>query len=285
MPYFAPPGGPLTARTARALQDSSMSGLGITPSINVRTQRVIPAAMSAARRYRAEHEPTMTGMGLVRAPRYPARYAAPAPVTFHAARIAAAHAALQGLGAAHAAHPAAPHVFHFGVMPMTGGIQRQAAMFMSPGGGYSQVPGFMPAIGPPPRRLSFLGQEEPWTYTAPTDLTPPVSIHPFIDYGESTPPQQIFLLPTPSTPPEPSTYTAPTRLLPPGAGGAPIGVQNKPVTFLPSVPGAGVPFMQQALLGVKNQYLVAAGVGIILLTVISRKRRRNPARRRRRRAA
>jgi hypothetical protein len=290
MPYYTSPGGPMTARAARALQDSSMGELGILPSINVRAPRVIPAAISAARRYRmrlpaSREETVMTGMGAVTIPpgRYAHLLAQPAPVTFATAlRTAAAIRAAQiaqsqgvslvGLGAGAGPRHARP----FGIMPITAaGVRHQAAMFMSPGGGYSQIPGFMPAVtGPPMRRLSFLGQDgnmEPSTYTAPTELTPPIV----------SPPQEIFLIPTPSIPPVPSTYTAPTNLIPPNAGGGPIGVQYKPVTFLPSVPPVQ-PFMTQSTLGIKNQYLIAAGAGIVLLTVLGRRRRRNPSRRRNR---
>ncbi|TMI88352.1 MAG: hypothetical protein E6H00_13035 [Bacillati bacterium ANGP1] len=291
MPYFAPPGGSLTARTARALQDAGMSGdLGILPTVNVRMPRAIPAALSQTRRFRTPPEETaMTGMGIVALPRY-GRYPQPPAVTFAAARTGAARiraaqasAQLHGLGAGHPA--AGTHAVHFGTMPIVGGVRRQAAMFMSPGGGYSQIPGFMPAIGPPLRRLSFLGQEASTyndlfyqdLFATPTPVTPTPTPSPFGDAPYT--PADVMTFPyTPATTIQPSTYTAPTTLTPPGAGGAPFGVQYKPATFLPSV-RPSVPFMLQAPLGVKTQYLIAAGVGIILLTVIAGKRRRNPARR------
>src|SRR5207302_4956742 len=111
MPYFAPPGGSLTARTARALQDAGMSGdLGILPTVNVRMPRAIPAALSQTRRFRTPPEETaMTGMGIVALPRY-GRYPQPPAVTFAAARTGAARiraaqasAQLHGLGAGHPA--------------------------------------------------------------------------------------------------------------------------------------------------------------------------------------
>src|SRR5207302_1084708 len=124
MPYFAPPGGSLTARTARALQDAGMSGdLGILPTVNVRMPRAIPAALSQTRRFRAHlpEETAMTGMGIVAVPRY-TRYAQPAAVMFAsartaAARIRAAQAAAQQLHGLGAGHPAAGHAVHFGTMP------------------------------------------------------------------------------------------------------------------------------------------------------------------------
>jgi len=152
---------------------------------------------------------------------------------------------------------------------------------MSPGGGYSQIPGFMPAIGPPLRRIAFLGQEETTIVPAPNELTPPDTV--FI-------PGPITLIPTP--PPvnvQPTTYTAPTTLIPPST---PLAVQNVPFPNLApsqmyaSVPGATVSvtpaFMNRPTLGVPNKYLIAAGAALFFLTSLAGRRRRNPARRRRR---
>jgi hypothetical protein len=160
MPYYAPPGGSLTAKTARALQDASLHGLGVLPTVNVRTPRAIAAALGAARRARLRHQqgrvtPVMTGMGIVPAHAV-ARFAVPAAVTFNAVRAqqfpvaARLQGFLAGLGAGAGAHPRA-----FSVMPTTAGLKHQAGIFMGPGGGYSQIPGFVPAIGPPMRRMSF----------------------------------------------------------------------------------------------------------------------------------
>src|SRR5207302_1521350 len=123
-------------------------------SVTVAPPPVAAAAASQTRRFRTPPEETaMTGMGIVALPRY-GRYPQPPAVTFAAARTGAARiraaqasAQLHGLGAGHPA--AGTHAVHFGTMPIVGGVRRQAAMFMSPGGGYSQIPGFMPAIGPP----------------------------------------------------------------------------------------------------------------------------------------
>lgn len=288
MAYYAPPGGSLTARVARSLQDTSMNGLGILPSINVRSSRIIPAAIGAARRFRAEQLPpdtTMTGMGVVtvRPPGPQGRYAQPAPVTFAAARTAAALRlmAAQAAGQPTSMNLAGPKAHRMGLpaMPTVGNVRRQAAMFMTPGGGYSQIPGFMPAIGPPMVRISGLGQEDTTMIPAGDTLTPPT-------YGDFTP---VTLIPTPSIPIEPSSYTAPTTLTAPPS--TPSAVQNVPlpkgavmiapsaVPFLPSA--AQSTFMTSSPLGVSNKYLIAAAAGIVLLTLFARRRRRNPGRRRR----
>lgn len=286
MAYYAPPGGSLTARVARSLQDTSMNGLGILPSINVRGSHLIPAAIGAARRFRTEqlpHETTMTGMGVinVRPPGPQGRYAQPAPITFAATRAAAVARliAAQAAGQPAAMSLAGPKVHRLvpPAMPIVAGVRRQAAMFMAPGGGYSQIPGFMPGIGPPMRRLAGLGQEDTTMIPAGDTLTPPT-------YGDFTP---VTLIPTPSIPIEPSTYSAPTTLTPPST---PIAAQNVPLPkiatgiapsgrpmFLPSTQ----PFMQSSPLGVPNKYLIAAAAGIVMLTLFARRRRRNPRRARR----
>lgn len=283
MPYFAPPGGSLTARVARSLQDQGMSGVGFLPD----------ARMPRSRRSVAQ--PTMTGMGLVLTPKYnySSRYSAPASVTFAAVRAAslapevlAARRNLSGLGVVAPRGGARPMIRIAEAMPTAAGVLRQAAMFMSPGGGYSQIPGFMPAIGPPMRRLSFLGQEEPTTYDPGNVLTPPDTIL-----------NQPTLVLLPSSAGSPSTYTAPTTLTPPpGAATAAPLLQNTPLPALGpgqqfvARPGVavsfGVPgsFMNRSTLGVPNKYLAAAAAGILLLTSIGRRRRRNPSRKRRRRA-
>lgn len=287
MAYYAPPGGSFTAKVARQLQESGMSFFGILPSVNVRAVHAMVPAIGLARRRAAElavqeaGSRTMTGMGIItkQPPGHASRYATPAPIVFTAAGTAARIAAqrgmqLMGLGAGARPRPmAAP------AMPTTAGIRRQAAMFMAPGGGYSQIPGFMPAIGPPLKRLAGLGQEDTTMIPAPDVLTPPPV--------ETS--QPLFLIPTPSTPPQPTQYSAPTQLVSPST---PLAVQNSPLPKLApgqmyvAQPGVTVtetlPFMSSAPLGVPNKYLIAAAAGIVVLTLVARKRRGNPRRRARR---
>jgi len=292
MPYFAPPGGSFTAKVAQQLQNDSLHGLGIAvPSVNVLSPRaVIPAGLAARRlRHQQQYSSVMTGMGLVTTPaKYTARYPTPAPVMFSAARTAAARAAaaqqisaLSGLGAAAVrAKPMVISVVGGAGMPATAGVRRQAAMFMSPGGGYSQIPGFMPAIGPPLRRMSFLrglGQDDQQTTMIPASdqLTAP---------SDNNPP--LFLLPQPSDAnASPSTYAAPTVLTPPPQ--VPTSVNNPPLVtgapgqvFQPQ-PGVTVsfgvapkPFMQQAPLGVPNSYLAVGAAAILALVALGGGKRR-----------
>jgi hypothetical protein len=351
MAYYTPPGGSLTASVGRALQDQSLSellsGLGISPSINVRMPRAIPAAFGAARHMRESLEaerfaarrgrnPMMTGIGILTpTPNVTARrfvHAVPPPVTFAVpSRMRAAQISrdvlMSGLG--RGAHPAT----HAALLRAVGGskiftgrapapgfavprprstpqdvltvpgqtqsVHRQSAIFMSPGGGYSQIPGYMPAIGPPMRRLSFMGLGQDGSDgSAPPDVGPgtvPLGpLSPTLDPWQTQQPvSPTFSLPTYSGPVATTgTYNYPA-LKPPAF---PPNVNPATVTYLPvgsttPPPAAPRPAAQSGtLLGVPTSVLAVAGVGIVLLGVLSGGKRKsglrissNPKRRARRR--
>jgi len=283
MPYYAPPGGSLTALVARQLQNQSMSGmsgLGVVPVVNVNMPRAVPAALGAARRRRMQQQhiapAVMTGMGMIRPPVRP-----PTPVLFNAALR---QPTLSGLGAGGGARAAGPRAQ--GVMPVTAGTRRQAAMFMSPGGGYSQIPGYFPAIGPPMRRLSFFGQDDDGgidTTMSPAgplqlpDLTTPITV----DLGPNA--GTIWAMQNPQI------AAGPVSTTPSPAGGLQLPAGSSRPPSIPNLlqpgqvwnPAAGAPMYLQpqpqsaALLpGVSNTTLLGVGAGVILLSLLAGGKRR-----------
>jgi hypothetical protein len=321
MSYYAPPGGSLTASVAADLQRQSLSGLGISPSVNVRMPRAIPAAFGAARRYRARiaarsHQGVpvltgmMTGMGIVTPspnvtrPRF--IHAVPPAVTFaNPSRMRPAQAMreilMSGMGVA-ARGPvtsrailraAGPSRFAVGAtMPgfsipaspvdvitspgQTSDVHRQSGIFMAPGGGYSQIPGYMPSIGPPMRRLRGLGDSG---YSDPTT-------------GEwiDTSGQAANFAIGPGIQPE--VYTAPSMLTPdqqvwaahgittvvdPNTGAvrpSPQQVQNMPAASVVS-PTQPTSFLKSTTAGMPTSLIVGvAGLAVVLGLLGGGRRRR-----------
>jgi len=324
MAYYTPPGGDATARVAAELQRQSLHGLGIVPSVNVRMPRAIPAAMGAARRRFAEQtQSLMTGMGIVttRIPRA-THLPVPTAVTFHAARAFLEPATLTGLGAA--VRVAAPSVGAAvgaargaasaaaigaargagGVVraldvsqafPTTAGVHRQAAQFMAPGGGYSQIPGFLPPLRVPLRGLGQSDTSLPSDFFTPsTPVIPPSSttLTPAPDIFSTAPaapapislpnptvglPGGFFTSSSPIIPAAQSVSTAAPSLLP-----STQKTQINPLTGAVSIVAAPqANFLQQSMIGgIPNTYLLAGGALVLLLGTMGGKRRRNPRRRR-----
>jgi len=294
MAYYAPPQGDLTAAVAWGLQKQSLSGLGILPTVNVRTPRAIPVAMGAARRrFEEETQSAMTGMGIIRVkvPRLPV----PAAVTFQAAR---SRAALSGLGAGRGG---GAHIHAEGAMPVTAGVRRQSAPFTAPGGGYSQIPGFLPPVRVPLRGLRGLGQDP---YTDALNLinasdnvvaSPDGSIVQDMNTGYILNTQTAQILDAngnyiPQTAAGAYTVAAPTGTVPTSSAGAvnPYGLAptSPSKTTINPVTGA-ISVIQQprvaaaAPLTISPTYLLIGG-GVLLLAMMGGKRRRNPRRRNRR---
>lgn len=314
MAYYAPPGGSATARVASQLQQQSLHGLGIIPSINVRMPRGIQAAMGAARRRLIEEQATatMTGMGIVhaRTPLHVPHYSTPAAVTFTAA---ARRAALSGLGArvihsgasfapfaAGAARSAAGTAAsvgraiasaagaNFEAFPNVRGVRRQAAPFAAPGGGYSQIPGFTP----PPvtmRGLQFFGDDTIDTTMAPDDNTliaptvSPIALPSNAGTIWEAQNPELFHPVSTTMSPDVNTLqaprTSPISLIPGAKPGSPVFYN--PATGAVSL-SPQQPFMKQSLVsGIPNQYLIGGAALVLLLGTMGGKRRRNPRRRRR----
>lgn len=314
MPYFAPPGGSLTAEVAQDLQRQSMSGLGIPTSINVRMPRAVPAAIGAARRARLRiprddrRNAVMTGMGMVMTSpntvRPPHVHAIPPPVVFRTAQ-------LSGLGAiahpvAHAPFLRAPAqvlgpggvrtaamisapgftVHRADVLTRPGqttSIRRQSAIFMSPGGGYSQVPGFMPASLPRIRGFTGLGQDTPPDVGSGTIPLSPLS--PLLDPTQNAQPANpgidVGVLPLTSP-----SWTSPLSPLPQGASvppSTPLAVTNIPISARPApvamigppgTPGQAAPPSVASILQSPILLIAVAAGGVLLLSGGKGRRRR-----------